>query len=400
MACVALVAITVEVHHAMADHGDAVHPDASITGRNGVIIPAVRCGTPDRDPAQADVTERGVESWLAQHAGSAGIASIVTIPVAVHVVRGTMGEWDVTDSQITSQIAVLNGAFATTNFRFALVHVDRTDNTAWSQHMPDSPEESAMKSALAVSPATTLNLYTCRLTSLTGHASSPWDYPESDPRHGVVVLHSTLPGGGAAPYDEGHIATHQVGHFVGLYHTFQGGCFGSGDLVADTPAEAVPAYGCPLGRDTCSGSGPDPIHNFMDYSDDACMTGFTAGQSARMDAQMAVYKPTMVAGGGGYATGVVDARNPAGRVGLRLAHGTPNPVRGEATIVFDLPELSPVSLVIHDAAGRRVAMLLRDVLPAGSHAVGFDGRTMTAGVYFCRLTAGTGSATLRVLIAR
>jgi hypothetical protein len=79
------------------------------------------------------------------------------------------------------------------------------------------------------------------------------------------MLYSTTPGGTTEPYNLGGTLLHEVGHWVGLYHTFQGGCDGKGDEVDDTPAEAFPASGCPVGRDTCPSAGEDPIRKQSFY---------------------------------------------------------------------------------------------------------------------------------------
>ncbi|KAF8707889.1 Pregnancy-associated plasma protein-A, partial [Rhizoctonia solani] len=111
---------------------------------------------------------------------------------------------------------------------------------------------------------------------------------------GMVIRYSSIPGGSAAPYNTGRILVHEVGHWVGLYRTFQGGCSGPGDYVDDTPHQyggpGGPTSGCPAGKDTCPDGGLDPIHNFMDSSDDSCKAGFTPGQVARLQAQMSIYR--------------------------------------------------------------------------------------------------------------
>lgn len=108
---------------------------------------------------------------------------------------------------------------------------------------------------------------------------------------GVVVLYSsvgssTVPFPGASPYDLGRTLTHELGHFFGLLHTFQGGCSVNNDFCDDTPKVSSPTFGCPVGRTTCSGTAT-MIENYMDYSDDACMNIFTLDQKARIQAVMA-----------------------------------------------------------------------------------------------------------------
>lgn len=220
-----------------------------------------------------------------------------TINVYWHVINNGSGlaNGDIPNSQITAQINVLNAAYASTGWSFNLVGTDRTTNAAWYLSTGGS-SESEMKTKLRLGSADDLNIYSNNMGGgLLGWATFPSSYASNPMNDGVVVLYSSVPGGTAAPYNLGDTATHEVGHWMGLYHTFQGGCSRSltsgGDLVADTPAEKSPAYGCPVGRDSCRQiSGLDPITNFMDYSDDPCMNSFTTGQDARMDTQFATYR--------------------------------------------------------------------------------------------------------------
>lgn len=221
-----------------------------------------------------------------------GLAAAGPINVYLHIITSSTGAGTVTSTQINDQITVLNEAFAAGGFSFSLVSVDVTANDTWYTMGPGTTAERQAKSALRQGTADDLNFYTCNPGGgLLGWATFPWNYSSNPANDGIVVHYATLPGGTAAPYDLGDTATHEVGHWLGLYHTFQGGCNKKNDYVSDTPAEQSPAYGCPEGRDSCRRSpGLDPIHNFMDYTDDDCMDHFTAGQFSRMQSMWATYR--------------------------------------------------------------------------------------------------------------
>ena len=291
--------------------------DASATTRAECTdyagIPKAPRGAIARDD-RITITSDPLKKWRAHHARAAASARAgeTTVPVVWHVLRkgDALEAGNVPDEQIEAQIDVLNAAYEGTGFTFDLQKITRTTKASW-YHLVDtrgsdkrlyrgSSKEIKAKKALREGDATTLNLYSANLGKLLlGWAWLPWDFTDLEgdplPRYfdGVVVDFRSLPGSTAAGYDNynlGDTATHEVGHWLGLYHTFDGGCEAPGDYVADTPAEASPAFQCPVGRDTCEAAGEDPIHNFMDYTYDACMDRFTAGQATRMQESWAAYR--------------------------------------------------------------------------------------------------------------
>jgi len=275
---------------ACAPNGSEEHVDVNDPGTDTVSGEFRRgCGTEDLDEAEM----LGVEQRLAELKDVSFLTASRDIPVYVHVIHDGAGNGGVTSTQIANQISVLNAAYAGSSFSFTLAGTDHTNNASWYT-CSGGTCETQMKNALRIGGSNALNLYVNNMGGgLLGWATFPSSYASQPKMDGVVVLEGSFPGGNAAPYNLGDTATHEVGHWLGLYHTFQGGCSKNNDGVADTPAERSAAFGCPVNRNTCTGSkypGNDPITNFMDYTDDSCMDNFTSGQWARMSSMWNAYR--------------------------------------------------------------------------------------------------------------
>ena len=258
-------------------------------------------------------TARSITSGLAARVAR----QLITIPVVVHVVS-KKAEEDISDSQIKSQIAVLNkdfratntdatttpsvwsGLVADANIQFALATKDpkgkattgitRTATTRTSFGADDSVKTKAGGGAPAWPAGRYLNLWVCNLGGgLLGYAQFPGGPAKTD---GVVILHSAFgtSGTAAAPFNLGRTATHEIGHWLNLRHIWgdENDCSGT-DHVSDTPNAQLPNYGSPTFPHISCDNGPngDMFMNYMDYVDDAAMVMFTPGQITRMNAALA-----------------------------------------------------------------------------------------------------------------
>ncbi|MFF5209736.1 zinc metalloprotease [Streptosporangium sp. NPDC000396] len=258
---------------------------------------AARAVSPGRGPEpyapdQAQIAEMMADLRSRQSALRRGDRGTITIPTWVHVI--TSGSLGAQDSAVQSQIATLNAAYggllggADTGIRFRLDGLTRTENATWFR---DPFAHERVIKQMRKGGAETLNLYVAQLSQLMlGYSTYPYWYKKEPATDGVVIDWRSLPGGSLRNFDRGFTAVHEIGHWLGLLHTFENGCQPPGDGISDTSPEAYPTESCPASKDTCKGEGPDPIHNFMDYAHDRCMTEFTAGQASRMQEMWLAYR--------------------------------------------------------------------------------------------------------------
>jgi hypothetical protein len=267
---------------------DRVRVGAGAQGADPNSISAHGAAASEQKSAQRMQARR-----ITSHAASK--AATVTVDVRWHVITRDDGTGAVSRSQIRRQLAVLNDAFAgrgaadagaRTIFRFHTKSIDYTANDDWydwSDVDVDASDNDEAKASLHRGGFDDLNIYVTGLgDGLLGYATFPFDTTLTD--DGVVLLNESLPGGSAEPYNEGDTASHEVGHWLGLFHTFENGCNFPGDYVGDTPYQddGDNIFSCEESLNTCPQPGRDPVHNFMSYGDDPCLDRFTPAQGLRM----------------------------------------------------------------------------------------------------------------------
>ncbi|PPQ89421.1 hypothetical protein CVT25_002187 [Psilocybe cyanescens] len=240
-----------------------------------------------------DAAEKAIKEHAPPRQGRAELKNYI-FDVYFNVIASNMtllGGW-VPQKQIDDQMDLLNKAYVGTGISWNLVNVTHVISRYWHETVTlGEPQAIQMARAFRKGKSTAFNVYTVGFytEALNGYSAFPVDYRSDPYEDGCVLLFETLPGG-VSKARQGGTLIHEAGHWLGLYHTFQGGCLGLGDRVDDTPPSAEATYDCPTFVDSCPGGGPDPINNYMDYTNDTCRTEFTPGQIERIQSSMATWR--------------------------------------------------------------------------------------------------------------
>lgn len=216
----------------------------------------------------------------------------VTVPVHWHIIHdGDLGKLG--PARIAALTDLLNQSFggetggAVTRFSFEIASTTYYDNQDWFVSDCNWDGLAEVKPQIRRGGPEALNIYSCGEDPYASHdgpwTTYPWEYADNPSFDGIVIHYRNL----RLTYDD---LVQEVGHWLGLQPAAQATCDGDSDEVADTPPAVGPYGGCPEGRDSCPGGGPDPIHNFMAFTDDECRYEFTAGQGERAGAMWDAYR--------------------------------------------------------------------------------------------------------------
>ena len=255
------------------------------------------CGTMPPTIDEILFSKLETEQWLAEN--DSRDDSLLIVYVAWHVIHASNNAGNLTDVQIEYQIQVMNYDFQEHNIAFILDTIDRTANETWFEGW--DPDNGGMDTqgmqALNYDPYHYLNIYSAELAGGAGFVTCgytwwPTNYGEGHYRQGISIDYRCIAGGS---YGD-DTATHEIGHYFGLYHTFQTDCSAPDDAVADTPRNHSDyLHGCNSSQDSCPDDpGNDPVSNYMNYSSVGCTHNFTLGQKDRMDAIIESYHPSLL----------------------------------------------------------------------------------------------------------
>ena len=255
------------------------------------------CGTMPPTIDEILFSKLETEQWLAEN--DSRDDSLLIVYVAWHVIHASNNAGNLTDAQIEYQIQVMNYDFQEHNIAFILDTIDRTANDTWFEGW--DPDNGGMDTqgmqTLNYDPYHYLNIYSAELAGGAGFVTCgytwwPTNYGEGHYRQGISIDYRCIAGGS---YGD-DTATHEIGHYFGLYHTFQTNCSAPDDAVADTPRNHSDyLHGCNSSQDSCPDDpGNDPVSNYMNYSSVGCTNNFTLGQKDRMDAIIESYHPSLL----------------------------------------------------------------------------------------------------------
>ena len=360
------------------------------------------------------------------------VGGVVTIPVVFHVIYANAAQ-NIPDTRIFEQLNVMNQDFGRTNLdaantraMFQSVAANTEIQFCLAQRTPQGAATNGIlrvpttNSTLPNNPNSIspewdrtkyLNVYIGNLSGgLLGYANLP---PGISGNDHIVVLFSSVGGPNALGtingYNLGRTVTHEIGHWLNLQHTFNGGCsglsgntcMGSGDFVCDTPPISNATSNCPTNNpNTCTETSPFPapyighmvnqFENYMDYSTDVCMNMFTEGQSTRMNAAITLYRSSLLTSDGCIPVGLNEI------IDESFITVSPNPSNGIFNIQFLFPVNTEVTLNIADMKGQEIFSGTYD--KSMNRTVELDLTGYASGVYQMMVRTKSGYLVKRLVI--
>jgi Pregnancy-associated plasma protein-A/Secretion system C-terminal sorting domain len=367
-----------------------------------------------------DQQEQDYQTFLQAHPNGYTNRAVVVIPVVFHVVYNTTAQ-NISNTRLAEQLQVLNEDYRKLNadaslvpssfsslaadceIQFCLAQQDANGNwttgieriqtaeTGFSTN--DDVKFAGTGGANAWDRNKFLNIWVCNLTGgLLGYAAFPGGPATRD----GVVLHYRYTGktGASAPYNKGRTATHEVGHWLNLFHIWGDdgtSCSGT-DNVSDTPNQADEHYGCPSGAQVSCTNGPngDMWMNYMDYTDDACMYMFTTGQKTRIWSCMNGSRLNL-------QTSVGCLLNSVASFTLKYTFNVyPSPSDGMVTLDFPTADMGNFNINITNTLGALV--YAQQVTALHENQLQLDLSALNDGVYFIELTNGTERSVRKIVI--